>query len=187
MIRGVIFDMDGTITVPYIDWKALRAEIRAREGSTLIEYIESLDADERRWATGVLERFENEAAVHSELNGGVRDLLDLLKIRGIRTALVTNNNGRSMSLVLEKHGLTFDVILSRDDGRIKPSAELVLKAMARLDLDQEEVVLIGDGRYDLWASEEAGIPFILLRHPDTEMDHQPAVTSLEEVAGLLGL
>jgi HAD superfamily hydrolase (TIGR01549 family) len=110
----------------------------------------------------------------------------LLKIRQIRTALVTNNNGRSMRLVLEKHGLFFDVNLSREDGRIKPSADLVLKAMEQLDLDQEEVVLVGDGRYDLWASEEAGIPFILLRHPDTEMDHQPAVTSLEEVAGLLG-
>ncbi len=186
MIRGVIFDMDGTITVPYIDWKALRAEIRAREGSTLIEHIESLDADERKWATGVLERFENEAAKHSELNGGVRNLLELLKGREIKTALVTNNNGRSVRLVLEKHGLSFDVMLSREDGRIKPSADLVLKAMEQLDLGREEVVLIGDGRYDLWAAEEAGIPFILLRHPDTEMDHQPAVTSLEEVAGLLG-
>ncbi|MCD6335156.1 MAG: HAD-IA family hydrolase [Candidatus Latescibacteria bacterium] len=185
MIRGVIFDMDGTITVPYIDWKALRAEIRAREGSTLIEYIESLDADERKWATGVLERFENEAAMHSELNDGVRELLNLLKIRGIKTALVTNNNGQSMRLVLEKHGLSFNVNLSREDGRIKPSADLVLKAMAQLDLDREEVVLIGDGRYDLWASEEAGIPFILLRHPDTKMDHHPAVTSLGEVASLL--
>jgi HAD superfamily hydrolase (TIGR01549 family) len=185
MIRGVIFDMDGTITVPYIDWKALRAEIRAREGSTLIEYIESLDADERRWATGVLARFENEAAVHSELNEGVWELLNLLKTRQIKTALVTNNNGQSMRLVLEKHGLSFDVMLSREDGRIKPSADLVLKAMEQLDLDREEVVLIGDGRYDLWASEEAGIPFVLLRHPDTEMDHHPAVTSLEEVVGLL--
>jgi len=115
----------------------------------------------------------------------VRELLDTLKLRGIRTALVTNNNGQSMRLVVKKHGLSFDVMLSREDGRIKPSADLVLKGMAQLDLGREEVVLIGDGRYDLWASKEAGIPFILLRHPDTEMDHQPAVASLEEVAGLL--
>jgi len=185
MIRGVIFDMDGTITVPYIDWKALRAEIRAPQGSTLIEYIESLEEDERRWATEVLERLENEAATNSELNEGVRTLLDVLKVRGIRTALVTNNNGQSMRLVLEKHGLCFDVTLSREDGRIKPSADLVLKAMEQLNLDREEVVLIGDGRYDLWASEEAGISFILLKHPGNEMDHQPAAAALEEVPALL--
>ncbi|MFH1008609.1 MAG: HAD-IA family hydrolase [Candidatus Latescibacterota bacterium] len=187
MFRGVIFDMDGTITVPYIDWKALRAEIRAREGSTLIDHIESLDLEGRRWATGVLERHEAAAARHSELNAGVRELLDVLRARQIRTALVTNNNGPSMRLVLEKHHLVFDVALSREDGRIKPAADLVLMALKKVGLDPTEVVLIGDGRYDLQASEEAGIAFILLRHPDTEWDHQPAVSSLGDVPALLAL
>ena len=36
MIKGVIFDMDGTITVPYIDWRALRAEIGAEPPSPSI-------------------------------------------------------------------------------------------------------------------------------------------------------
>lgn len=185
MIRGVIFDMDGTITVPYIDWSALRAEIGAEPNRTLIEYIESLDPEQSAWAMGVLEKTENEAALNSELNHGVQELLDTLRTHGIRTALVTNNNRRSMEVVLEKHGLAFDVLLSREDGAIKPSADLIEKAVERLGLPKEELVVIGDGRYDLEASRRAGVSFILLKHPDYPLEHGSTVCSLTEVEHLI--
>lgn len=185
MIQGVIFDMDGTITVPYIDWRALRAEIGAEPNRTLIGYIESLDKEKGAWAMGILEARENEAAVNSELNHGVRELLDALRARGIRTALVTNSNRRAVALVLRKHGLDFDVLLSREDGEIKPSADLIEKAVERLGLPKEELVVIGDGRYDLEASRRAGVSFILLKHPDYPLEHDPMVGSLAEVPDLI--
>ena len=185
MIKGVIFDMDGTITVPYIDWKALRAEIGAEPNRTIIEYIESLGGDKGAWAMGVLEAWENEAALNSELNHGLQELLSVLRTRGIRTALVTNSNRRAVELVMKKHGLTFDVVLSREDGEIKPSADLIEKAMVRLGLPREDLVVIGDGRYDLEASHRAGVSFILLKHPDYALEHTPMIRSLAEAPDLI--
>ena len=41
MLKGVILDMDGTVTVPYIDWKGLREKIGAVPERTILEYIDS--------------------------------------------------------------------------------------------------------------------------------------------------
>ena len=185
MIKGVIFDMDGTITKPYIDWKALRGEIGVSDGSMIMDHIACLEGAERRRATEILERQEEEASVNSELNVGVKELLDYLKDRGIRTCLVTNNNRRSIEIVLTKHNLIFDFALSREDGRIKPSADLIVKALKRLDLRKEEVVFIGDGRLDMEASAQAGIRGIYLTNASPAFEHPLQVDALFETIDLI--
>ena len=40
-IRGVIFDLDGTLTVPTLDFDAIRADIGAGDGP-ILEYLQGL-------------------------------------------------------------------------------------------------------------------------------------------------
>ncbi|MSS72696.1 MAG: HAD family hydrolase [Candidatus Latescibacteria bacterium] len=180
MIKAIIFDMDGTITRPYIDWKALRERIGAVPGRTIIEYIEGLSPAEAERANRILIETEMEACVHSELNEGGREMLAFLRERNIRTALVTNNHREGMQVVLERHGLCFDVALSRDHGVLKPSADLLHKALEALSLRPDEVLSIGDGHYDLEASAQAGVSFLYVTHGRPALDHQPAVASMVE-------
>jgi HAD superfamily hydrolase (TIGR01549 family) len=180
MTRAIIFDMDGTITRPNIDWKELRERIGAVPGRTIIDHIESLDPAAAGRANRILLDTEMEACAGSELNEGVREMLDLLRERRVPTALVTNNHLEGMRVVLRKHSLAFDVALSRDDGILKPSSDLIHKALDALSVRPEEALSIGDGRYDMDASLEAGVPFLYVTHGRPALDHQPAVSSMTE-------
>ena len=186
MIRGVLFDMDGTITKPYIDWKALRAEIGVPPQQMIIHYIKALRGEAKHKAEQILIRRENEAAAHSELNEGARELLSYLRKNDVSTALVTNNCRSSVDTVLKKHNLAFDLILTREDGETKPSGDLILKALARMGMERDEALLIGDGELDIRASEKAGVRGVYLSNGQPAFEHHPTVHSLTEVIGLVG-
>ncbi len=40
MLRAILFDMDGTITRPHIDWPALRARLGVPRESNIIEHLD---------------------------------------------------------------------------------------------------------------------------------------------------
>jgi HAD superfamily hydrolase (TIGR01549 family) len=186
LIRGVIFDMDGTITQDYIDWRRLRSEIGVAEGRTILEHIEGLTGEERRRATEILEGHEGEAALNSSLNDGVREVLSEVARMGIYTCLVTNNSRRSVDTVLSKHSLSFDLILTREDGQPKPSGDLLIKAREIIGLKSDEAIFVGDGRYDLLAGQSAGIrTIILLNDSIASYECDLAVESIKALPGLL--
>jgi len=185
LLKGIIFDMDGTITVPYIDWKALRAQIGASADRTILEHIDSLSPRKSAWARDVLVQAERDAAENSKINGGVGELLAWLERNSIRTALVTNNHGEAMRTVIRNHGLRFDVTLSRDDGELKPSPELIVKALDAIGLAPEHAVGIGDGRYDIESCRRANVRCIYLTHGNPVLDHEPRAADLHEARRLL--
>ena len=185
MLKGVILDMDGTITKPYIDWQALRAEIGVPPGQMIMHYIDALKGEAQARALAILVRRENEAATLSELNEGVAELVGYLKQRGLKTALVTNNCRSSVDIILGKHGLTFELVLTREDGRIKPSGDLILKALARMGIRNDEAVLIGDGKLDLEAAENAGVLGVYLTNGQPTFEHEPTAHSMREAADLI--
>jgi phosphoglycolate phosphatase len=185
LLKGVIFDMDGTITVPYINWKALRERIGAVPDQTIMQFIEDLPPERLRWANDELLKAEMEAAQNAAANEGLAELMDYLRGKGLRLAVVTNSHGAAMRTVLERHHLTFDVALSRDDGEIKPSSFLIARALQELALPAGAVMTIGDGRYDIEASERVGVRCIYLTHGHPTLDHQPAVATLRAIRELL--
>jgi HAD superfamily hydrolase (TIGR01549 family) len=185
LLRGVIFDMDGTITVPYINWKALRERVGAVPDKTIMQHIESLPPEPSRRANEELLKAELEAGQKAEANAGIVELVEYMRGKGLRLAVVTNSHGEAMRTVLQRYGLTFDVTLSRDDGEIKPSSFLIEKALDEMGLPAEAVVTIGDGRYDIEASERVGVRCIYLTHGNPTLDHQPAVATLGEIQAIL--
>ena len=185
MLKGAIFDMDGTITVPYIDWKTLREKIGATPGQTILEHIESLPPDRSVWANDQLLQAELAAAQNADANDGIVDLVDDLRSKGLRLAVVTNNHREAMQTVLRRYSLRFDAALSREDGEIKPSGDLIEKALKALELSADEAIVIGDGRYDIEASRRVGVRCIYLTNGDPALDHTPAVETLQEVLPLI--
>ena len=185
MLKAVIFDMDGTLSVPYINWQKLRQQIDCPVEKTIIEHIESLPPDRGKKANNILLAKEREACEKADLNNGVHELLDHLHNKDLRLALVTNNHGDAMRVFLQRHNLQFEIALSRDDGRLKPASDLIEKALAFFDLNAHEAVGIGDGRYDIEACQKIGVPCIYLTHGKPTLDHTPAVPTLLDVLPLL--
>ncbi len=159
--RLVIFDMDGTLTRPALDFDRIRAEIGITSG-TILEALESMLPDERPRAIAIIEAHERIAARDSELQDGVREVLEFLRRNDICVAIATRNSRQSVQTVLEKHDLVVDYAHSRDDGAVKPSPQPVLNICKYLSVAPEETWMVGDYEYDIQSGNSAGATTVLL-------------------------
>jgi HAD superfamily hydrolase (TIGR01549 family) len=164
-IRCVIFDMDGTIVdVPY-DWDQIKRELDT-QGKPILNYLEGLKEPERSEKMNILIRHESEATQKAVLKKGMAGFIRFIKEKGMLVSLVTNNSRKNVSYLLEKFNLEFDLVISRESGLWKPSAEPLLEVFNRLSLTKEECCVIGDSRFDIIAAREAGVEKIFIINKD---------------------
>lgn len=187
MIRGIIFDMDGTLTEPHIDFQALRRELGVMVGD-IVDHLKSVDDAERRRLESILHRIEEDAAVNATLQPGAAELLDVLRARGIKLGLLTRNTRKSVKTVLTKFSLRFDATLTREDGPHKPSPEPVLELAQRWGLQPTEMLVVGDYVYDLRCAHNAGARGVLLvndKVPEWAHEADYIIHRLDELPGVL--
>src|SRR5205807_3799833 len=80
--EAVLFDMDGTLTEPMLDFPAIKAEMGIGT-RPILEALAELTGPSRAAAEAVLLRHEEHAAENSTLNPGCREVLEWLGGRGI--------------------------------------------------------------------------------------------------------
>lgn len=163
-VRGVVFDMDGTLVSQELDFDAIRVEIGIPAGMPLLEAIAFFDDDRKRVADDILEKHERRAAEQAQLYPGVQDFLNYLNSRGIPQALLTRNSRWSAEMVLSRHGLRFHPVWSRDDGPPKPQPHGIWHICATWQIDPADVLMIGDYIHDVEAGRNAGTKTALITH-----------------------
>lgn len=183
--QAILFDMDGTLTRPNLDFAAMRRRIGVPDGSDIIGYIKTLPPPQAAEADAIVEDIEIQAAQEAQLNPGAHDLLADLRQRGLPLALITNNHRAAMQLIIKSFDLHFDVLLSREDAPSKPAPDLLFLALERLSCPPPAARFVGDGRYDRLACQAAGIAYIHLSHDQKPLDGVPTAFSLDQVPGLL--
>jgi len=166
-LRGVIFDLDGTVVENDYDWARIRDEIGTGETS-ILAYLDSLEEPDRSAKWSVLERHEARQTQGSIVRDGIPELLGLLRAHGLATALVTNNSRANTEFLLAKFGLAFDSVMTREQGLWKPSGAPFREVLRTLMLKPEECGVIGDTPFDVLAALDAGIGaiFLLSDHPE---------------------
>jgi len=162
-IRAVIFDLDGTITQPYFDFDAIReGPGLRRDGGPVLEALEHMTAPQRQRAESLLHDHEEKAVAASQLNPGAKETLTQLRQRGIRVGVLTRNRKRNAEAVATMHGLSFDAIVGREDGPVKPDAFGVRHLCQHFGVDPSETLLVGDYLFDLLCARSAGaIPVLI--------------------------
>src|SRR5258708_38007082 len=105
--RLVIFDMDGTLTRPMLDFDGIRAEIGLPK-EPLLEAVRALPPEDRARAEAILLKHEAVAAAESELQPGAKATVDSIRRAGIPVALMTRNSRKSTKAFDDRHGLVFD-------------------------------------------------------------------------------
>jgi HAD superfamily hydrolase (TIGR01509 family) len=166
-IRGVVFDLDGTLVVQELDFEAMRREIGLPSGTPLLEALERMDDAGREAAVAVLRRHELAAAETAQLNPGVAAFLDWLAARRIPRAVLSRNMREAVLKVLDRCGMSFDLVLAREDAPYKPNPEGLWQICAAWGLAPVEVLMVGDYLYDLQAGRGAGTRTALLTHGRT--------------------
>lgn len=154
-IQGVIFDLDGTLTVPYLQFAAMKA--RANIGDVdLLEYLDAAEPDEKARLQSLLVAFEDDGVANAELNPGARETLAFLADRRIPVGLLTRNSRRSVDGICRKFQLAFDQVITREDAPYKPSPAPVHQIAREWDLPPAELLLVGDYKWDLLCARNAG-------------------------------
>lgn len=182
-VRGLIFDLDGTLVdVPY-DWARIKADL-GTGGRPILEYLQGLREPERSRKWAVLERYESQATQLATLKTGVPELLDLLGEHDVRTALVSNNSLRNVLFMLEKFGLSFDRILAREGGLWKPSGAPFRHVLEEWSLVPGECAVVGDSLFDVRAARSARISHILIVGSDSGKSFGPGVEAFNTIPEL---
>ncbi len=161
--RALLLDMDGTITEPMLDFPRIKAEMGIGERA-ILETLAEMAPEARAAAEEILLKHEEAAANGSALNPGCRALLAWAHEHRISTALITRNSRASAQVVMKRHGLAFDVLITREDGRFKPDAEPLIRACQRLAVEHDDAWMIGDSSHDVVSGLAAGIRTVWLSH-----------------------
>lgn len=169
-IKAVIFDLDGTITKPYLDFDTIRDQIGIqRKDVTILEFIDKLPPAQRRSAHTILQKHEHEAVENSALNEHVTQTFQFLRKRSISIGILTRNSRSNTLAIMTRHNLESDAVIAREDGPVKPDAYGVLKLCEDFGCAVGETIVVGDYLHDLLCAKAAGAIAVLIKtHKDAD-------------------
>ena len=90
---------------------------------------------------------------------GVTAMLEQLAERGIRMAIVTSRDRHSLDLILQNNGIDryFETEVTVDDHLTpKPSPDMVLTLLKRMEIQADETLVVGDTTFDIEMGNRAG-------------------------------
>jgi len=184
---AIIFDFDGTLTKPYLNFDAIRDEIGV-EGP-ILEAMAAMNPTDRQRAEAILLRHEREAADNATLQEGAVKVVAACRAIGHPVAILTRNARAMVNLVLERHRITVDAMRTREDGAIKPSPEPVLSLCRQLQSDPRHSWMVGDYLFDVISGKQAGAKTVLMIGDKPLPDYAPqadhVIRKLDELLPLI--
>jgi hydrogenase expression/formation protein HypE len=177
MLKGVIFDFDGTLVFHDMDFKKIRETIIKKALQyrlhiprknfhilELINYIEIHNkkntlskkflADARRY----LKNCEIESAGKSYPVPGGINFIKALKRKGIKTGIITRNCRDAVEMVINRFDIPYDVLLTRNDTeKVKPDKMHIKTAIKLLGLQKNEVIMVGDHPMDISCAKKSKV------------------------------
>lgn len=168
--RAILFDMDGVLVDSLDSWlSALNSALKVYNykqiskdeflkkywGHDLYDNIERMNLPVKvgRFCNNVYGEHIDRIKIYTE----TKDTLQ--KLRDYKKAIITNTPKDCAVQILKRFDIEkyFEFVVTSDDvSMAKPSPEIVLKACERLNVDPEDVVLIGDTDSDVKAGRAAG-------------------------------
>lgn len=160
-LKGIIFDLDGTLVRSSLDFDQIRRELGIEGGRSILEHMDSIGESERVQCEEVLHRHEWEGARRAILMEGSADFIASVREKGVPLAVLTRNSRDVSEFTLERVQVSVDLLICREDGPPKPDPAGLIKICQVWSADPNEVVFFGDYRFDLEAGRRAGVKTVL--------------------------
>lgn len=185
---GLIFDMDGTLTHPSLDFEAIRREIGITGDIDLTHAVKGMSAERQAEAWAIIESHEERAIADQQLQDGVRELLVACRDAGIKLGILTRNTHESVDRLCEKFDLVVDMIVAREFPFIKPHPGPVLHILEQWQLPPGRVLMVGDYIHDIECGLAAGTQTCFFQNPgkpDFSGGADHAVHAMHELAAIV--
>ena len=169
-IKGIIFDLDGTLVSSSLDFKAIRAEINCPADVDVLAFVEQLSDGDKQRVMAIIHRHEVADASTSDWLPGAREFVHKCIDEAIPMAIVTRNSEHCAQLKIKRNQIPIETLVAREHARPKPDPTALLDLSERFGLTAAEVLMVGDYRYDLEAGRNAKMPACLL-HFDEPPDY----------------
>jgi pyrophosphatase PpaX len=172
--KGIIFDIDGTltstnelifasfnhITEKYLGRKYSPEEIVSLFGPTEDQILKDMCGENFEQAKNEYYNFYRCNHHMADLYPGIKEILAQLKKKNILLSIYTGKGRKAAIITLNKLEIHdyFDLIITGDDVQDhKPSAEGINKFLEQFSLRKNEVLMIGDSPADIKAANSAGV------------------------------
>eukprot|EP00803_Ostreobium_quekettii_P006592 evm.model.scf_259.3 EVM.evm.TU.scf_259.3 scf_259:14241-19239(-) len=164
VLKGIIFDMDGTLTLPVIDFQEMRRRLGVPRGD-ILEAMAAATTERRLEMNSIVEDLEREALASMEIMPGAVVVCDMLDSAGLPRGLITRNAMTSVDYFY-KHCFPlspFTPSLCREFTPYKPHPAGILHICEQWDIAPEECMMVGDSpANDVACGNKAGSTTVLL-------------------------
>jgi len=183
-IKAVIFDLDGTLAntlplcisafrqsvEPLVNRSLSDEEIIATFGPSEEGTIMTLAPNHYdKGVAGYLQYYESLHDMCPAPFNGIKELLQTLKNKNVRIAMVTGKGKYSTDISLQYFGLThfFSIIETGSPKGPRKAEGIQLILDQWNDIEKEEVIYVGDAPGDITASRKAGIAIVAAAWAET--------------------
>jgi len=183
-IKAIIWDLDGTLIHFRIDYlRARRISIKILKSygvpkhllTVKVSILENLKcareffkkerfSEEKinqilKVVDNEIIKIEYEAAINASMINGIDQVLEFVKNRKLKQAIFTFNTKKNAEISLKNVNLLhyFDIILGRDNvTNLKPHPEHLIQICNKLNVNSDEIIVIGDTVRDIEAAINVG-------------------------------
>lgn len=163
-IRGVIFDLDGTLVTSSLDFVAIKQEICCPADEDVLLFLKSLPTKKQHEALDVIHRHELLDAQGSDWMPGARAFVDKCLENDIPMAIVTRNSLQSSRVKIERNAIPIDRLITRENSKPKPDPTALLHIAKDFGLPTHAMLMVGDYKYDLEAGRNANMQSCLIHY-----------------------
>lgn len=209
-----MFDLDGTLAEFNLDYGVVRAEVLqllADRGLPLSIFSSEKSifgilsraevymrnngkkeqfSDVRKTVFSIAGKHELAAAHETSILPGVFELLKNLRRMNLKLAIFTINGEKSTEYILSKLQLKnfFDVIVTREAvSRVKPDAAHLAAVLDALNVEADEVIVVGDSVSDVISAKALNVPAVGLVSERTSEKSLYAAGALQTIKSIVEL
>lgn len=156
-IRGVVFDLDGTLVSCDLCFQKMREVIGCPLEEDILTFVASLDDKDQTIANRKIKDLELADAHAATWIDGAKQFIQLLATYSIPMAIITRNSREASLIKKNNNQIPIERIISREDAPAKPDPTALISLAKEWQLAPNSLLYIGDYLYDIEIARNAGV------------------------------